>query len=92
MSITLPAPGPLYAALQVCHSSGLPDWLNDVTPRCATAAAPLQLDEQQAEQLAELAAAAWWECQQADDDGHPLVAAFSTACEEALALLERTAS
>ncbi|MEU5091133.1 hypothetical protein [Streptomyces sp. NPDC021356] len=88
MSLTLAVSGPLYAALQMCHPGGLPDWLNAATPRCATAGVPLRLDQQQAEELADLTAAAWWECQQADDDGHPLVITFGTACQETLATLE----
>ncbi|MFI8944802.1 hypothetical protein [Streptomyces syringium] len=88
MSVPLPASGPLYAALQVCHPGGLPGWLNAATPRCATAGAPLRLEQQRAAALADLTAAAWWECQQAGDDGHPLVVTFGTACQETLAMLE----
>lgn len=91
MSVPLPVSGPLYAALQVCHPGGLPGWLNAATPRCATAGAPLRLGQQQAAELADLTAAAWWECQQADDDGHPLLVTFGTACQEALATLGSTA-
>ncbi|MFF1737858.1 hypothetical protein [Streptomyces sp. NPDC058247] len=90
MSLTFPASGPLYAVLQVCHPGGLPDWLNAAIPRCATAGAPLRLDRQQAAELVDLTAAAWWECQQAADDGHPLAVTFGTACQEALAMLGTT--
>lgn len=55
MSVTLPAPGRLHAALQACYPAGLPDWLI-VSPRCGTAAPVLQLDDHQAEELADLAA------------------------------------
>ncbi|MGW5049361.1 hypothetical protein [Streptomyces griseoluteus] len=90
MSPALAVSGLLYAALQVCHPGGLPDWLNAATPRCATAGATLRLDRQQAAELADLTAAAWWECQQADEDGHPLAVTFGTACQETLAMLETT--
>ncbi|MEU9480808.1 hypothetical protein [Streptomyces sp. NPDC048191] len=92
MSIALPVPAPLYAALQMCHPDSLPGWLGDATPRCATAAVPLQLDEHQAEELADLTASTWWECQQAAPGESPLAESFARACEETLALLERTSS
>ncbi|MFE2529466.1 hypothetical protein ACFXEL_35165 [Streptomyces sp. NPDC059382] len=91
MSVTLSVSGTLHAALQMCHPGVLPGWLDAATPRCATMNAPLQLDENQAAELADLIASAWWECEQAEGDSLPLTAAFSAACQEALAMLETPA-
>ncbi|MFD8387404.1 hypothetical protein ACFV2X_54560 [Streptomyces sp. NPDC059679] len=90
MSVALPVPAPFYAALQMCHPDNLPGWLSDATRRCATAAAPLQLDEHQVEELAPLLTASTWrECQQAAPDDSPFAESFARACEETLMLLER---
>lgn len=84
-TVRLDHPGPLLAALQACGGAQ-PAWLTAVTPRCATGAAPLDLDDDQAEQLADLSAACWWECQQAADPEcpDPFTTAFATACEDFL--------
>ncbi|MFC8223845.1 hypothetical protein ACFUTY_37460 [Streptomyces sp. NPDC057362] len=92
MSAAVPVPAPLYAALEMCHPESLPGWLSDAIPRCATAAAPLRLDEHQVEELADLTASTWWECQQAAADDAPLAESFARACEETLTLLGRASS
>jgi hypothetical protein len=73
-------PGLLYAALHACHPPGtLPDWLTARGPRCATGTAA-DVDQEHAEELADLVATAWWECLQ-DDAADPFTAAFAAACE-----------
>ncbi|MFF4902596.1 hypothetical protein [Streptomyces sp. NPDC001068] len=80
MSVRLP--GPLYAALQVCHPGpgALPDWLHRRVPRCATGTV-VELADDHEEQLADLVAAALWECQQAEGDGEPFTTLFAEACD-----------
>ncbi|KUF17412.1 hypothetical protein [Streptomyces silvensis] len=87
MTVKLPAPGRLHAALQACHPAGLPDWLTATSPRCGTAAPAVQLDDDQAEELADLAALVLWECQQAEGDTDPFTRVFAAVCEEVLTLL-----
>ncbi|TGN72206.1 hypothetical protein E5083_30160 [Streptomyces bauhiniae] len=87
MSVTLPDPGRLHAALQACHPAGLPEWLTAASPRCGTSAPPLRLDADQAEELADLAALVLWECQQAEGDTDPFTTTFAAACEQALTFL-----
>ncbi|MDX2692215.1 hypothetical protein [Streptomyces ipomoeae] len=85
MTITVAVPGTLHAALTVCTPGGPPAWLAAAAPRCATAhRGVLQLDGGRADQLADLAAAAWWECQQADGDGEPFTTVFAQACAAVL--------
>lgn len=78
MSVRLP--GVLYAALQVCHPApgALPAWLHRRAPQCATGAV-LDVDQEHTEQLADLAAHAWWECLQ-DGGTDPFTRAFTTTC------------
>ncbi|OEJ20823.1 hypothetical protein AR457_41885 (plasmid) [Streptomyces agglomeratus] len=79
MSVRLP--GALYAALQVAHPApgALPDWLHRRVPPCATGAG-VTVDQEQAEQLADLVALALWECQQADGEGEPFTRLFAETC------------
>jgi hypothetical protein len=78
-----PLPGLVYAALHVCHPPGsLPAWLTARGPRCATGAA-VAVDQEHAEELADLIVMAWWECLQ-DVAADPFGAAFATACERYL--------
>ncbi|MFF3256485.1 hypothetical protein ACFYWP_37140 [Actinacidiphila glaucinigra] len=85
MTVTVAVPGTLYAALAVCHPNTLPTWLTATTPRCATGHhALLQLDGDRASQLADLIAAALWECEQAGDDGEPFTSLFAQACRDGL--------
>ncbi|GGZ83723.1 hypothetical protein [Streptomyces rubiginosohelvolus] len=79
----------VYAALQVCHPhpGALPDWIKKsrAPARCAmdrrlVAAARTP---EEAEQLADLVAHAWWECIQ-DGDPNPFSKPLAAACERYL--------
>ncbi|MFE7447794.1 hypothetical protein ACFU7X_45865, partial [Streptomyces chartreusis] len=84
-SVAVAAPGVLHAALAVCHPDSLPAWLTKASPRCGTGpGGTLHLDAAAAEEMADLAAAAWWECQQAVGDGDPFTTVFAQACEAVL--------
>ncbi|GGZ64521.1 hypothetical protein GCM10010371_25160 [Streptomyces subrutilus] len=70
----------MYAALHVCHPPGTPPaWLTARGPRCATGAA-VDIDQEHAEELADLVAMAWWECLQ-DDPSETFAVIFAAACE-----------
>ena len=79
-SVTLT--GELHAALQACLPDRLPAWITDTSPRCGTGTSTsVELTADQEEQLADLIALAWWECEQAaDDQSDPFTAAFAAAC------------
>ncbi|WP_084906484.1 hypothetical protein [Streptomyces sp. CB03238] len=73
-------PTDLYAALQVCFPhGGLPGWLTAADPRCGTGAAPIPVDADQADELADLVALAWWELLQ-DPGDDPFTKLFTAAC------------
>lgn len=84
-TVAVAAPGVLHAALAACHPEGLPAWLRKTSPRCGTGpGGTLHLDAAAAEELADLAAAAWWECQQAEGEGEPFTTLFAEACATVL--------
>jgi hypothetical protein len=84
-TVAVAAPGVLHAALATCAPAPLPAWLTEAAPRCGTGpGGTLHLDTAAAEDLADLAAAAWWECQQAEGEGTPFAAAFAEACAAVL--------
>lgn len=73
--------GSLQAAPQVCFPRSLPAWLSDCSPRCGTEeATSVELSAVQQEELADLVALAWWECEQASGDAEPFAGAFAAAC------------
>ncbi|MCS0605999.1 hypothetical protein NX794_33045 [Streptomyces sp. LP11] len=75
-----PLPAAVYAALHVCHPPGtLPAWLTARGPHCATGTA-VGVDQEHAEELADLVATAWWECLQ-DDPTDTFAVIFAAACE-----------
>jgi hypothetical protein len=85
VTVTVAAPGVLHAALATCHSKPLPAWLTKAAPRCGTGpGGTLHLDTAAAEELADLATMAWWECQQADGEGEPFTTLFAEACAAVL--------
>ncbi|MGW3414563.1 hypothetical protein [Streptomyces sp. NPDC000888] len=84
-TVAVAAPGVLHAALAVCHPEGLPAWLTKTSPRCGTGpGGTLHLDAAAADELADLAATAWWECQQAEGEGEPFTTLFAEACAAVL--------
>ncbi|MEW1552253.1 hypothetical protein [Streptomyces tsukubensis] len=83
--VTVTAPGVLHAALSLCHPGPRPAWLTTARPHCGTGpGTTLHLDAAAAGEMADLAAAALWECQQADGDGEPFTTLFAGACAAAL--------
>ncbi|MFE0453114.1 hypothetical protein ACFW2D_17875 [Streptomyces sp. NPDC058914] len=85
MTVTVQMPGVLHAALAACHPGGLPPWLTQASPRCGTGhGGVLQLGTTAADELADLTALAWWECQQADGEGEPFTSLFTEACAAVL--------
>ncbi|MFI9801964.1 hypothetical protein [Streptomyces sp. NPDC052302] len=81
VTVAVAAPGVLHAALAACHLQRLPAWLTRAQPRCGTGPGPtLHLDAAAAQELADLAATALWECQQADGQGEPFTTLFAEAC------------
>lgn len=84
-TVAVAAPGALHAALAACHPEPLPVWLTKASPRCGTGpGGTLHLDAAAAEELADLAATALWECQQADGEGEPFTTLFAEACAAVL--------
>ncbi|MFD4555313.1 hypothetical protein ACFWP5_13500 [Streptomyces sp. NPDC058469] len=84
-TVAVAAPGVLHAALAMCHPEGLPAWLTKASPRCGTGpGGTLHLDAAAADELADLAAAALWECQQAAGEGEPFTGLFAEACTAVL--------
>lgn len=74
--------GELHAALQACFPGRLPAWITDASPRCGTSPGTASdLTDDQEQQLADLIALVWWECEQAaDDQADPFTAVFAAAC------------
>jgi hypothetical protein len=73
--------GELHAALHSCFPERLPEWLTATTPRCGTGSTTaIDLTAEQEQELAELTALAWWECEQAVGDADPFAAVFAEAC------------
>ncbi|MGW3154570.1 hypothetical protein [Streptomyces sp. NPDC001089] len=84
-TVVVAVPGVLYAALAACHAEALPVWLAKAAPRCGTGpGGTLHLEAAAADELADVAAAALWECQQADGEGEPFTTLFAKACAAVL--------
>ncbi|MFJ6709272.1 MULTISPECIES: hypothetical protein [unclassified Streptomyces] len=91
-TVAVAAPGVLHAALAACHHPNpLPAWLTKASPRCGTGpGGVLHLDAAAVGELADLAAEALWECQQAVGEGEPFTTLFAQACTAVLDSLAAT--
>ncbi|MFJ3182539.1 hypothetical protein ACIPJN_29690 [Streptomyces sp. NPDC086796] len=73
--------GELHAALNSCFPQNLPGWITATAPRCGTGSTTsIDVTAHQEQELADLTALAWWECEQAVGDADPFAAVFAEAC------------